>query len=249
MMINSIALGNAVPIKTDTSSRDQLAGDQESLLKPNIVKPVDRAIAAEETDLLSDDLNSTSQLKISRSHSEIGRDETRDERVERWGRMSDIVLYELPQAQINASNLIQGVEESIRSEHPSIMDKEWDFSIDERNNIVVISDQLNKDEEQYLENKLNSSGLNEVLGQLRNTMINLLDSDRGPDGLSDKIGKYDLNSSNFSEIIRFREYNSQTQSEQPSLTLIEDGVSALADQLYERAEDKFKALPLIDVHV
>lgn len=97
--------------------------------------------------------------------------------------------------------------QSITHQDQSLLKKDWDFSINENDEIVVIEgeDKLSSKDKEILTQALNNPELVESLKTLADASQILLAEDRGAGQFSTGLGRYDLNRSNFSEVIKIRE--------------------------------------------
>lgn len=143
--------------------------------------------------------------------------------------MSNFKLSEQAKDQYSQLNRV------IAEERPGIIGKAWDFSLDNQGDIVVLhnGDLTDKDVE-WLEGKLRYSALLGTLSELKSSMIQHVETQRGPNMRSFGVGRYDLNSNNFDKIIRFGDFLSKTNGEDANQIFIE--------QLRERATDTSKEL-------
>ncbi|TMP28071.1 hypothetical protein CWB99_01175 [Pseudoalteromonas rubra] len=97
------------------------------------------------------------------------------------------------------------VTKEIEQLSPGLSDKDWGFSVNEDGALVVSGDDLTDSEKQLLEEKLNE---NEELVALaktfQDTMMEGIDLLKGPNESGDYWAKYDINRSNFADIIDFK---------------------------------------------
>lgn len=143
--------------------------------------------------------------------------------------MSNFKLSEQAKDQYTQLNRV------IAEERPEIIGKAWDFSLDNKNNVVVLHNgDLTDNDVEWLEGKLQHSVLLDTLSELKGSMLQHIEIQRGPNMRSFGIGRYDLNSNNFDNIIRFGDFLNKTNGENANQIFIE--------QLRERATDTSKEL-------
>ena len=84
---------------------------------------------------------------------------------------------------------------------PSLAKKDWFFSVDS-NDKLVVSGNINDDEKNYLEEKLNADkGIVNLAKELPDILIKGQEYDRGYDGKGKYWGKYDVTQENFKDIV------------------------------------------------
>ncbi len=143
--------------------------------------------------------------------------------------MSNIKLSKQAKDQYSQLNRV------IAEERPGIIGKAWDFSLDNQDNVVVLNNgNLTDKDVEWLKGKLRYSALLGTLSELKSSMIQHIETQRGQNMRSFGVGRYDLNSNNFDKIIRFGEFLSETNGKDANQIFIE--------QLRERATDTSKEL-------
>lgn len=121
---------------------------------------------------------------------------------------------------------------SIAQQDQSLLKKDWDFSINESDEIVITEgkDKLSNEEKEILNEALNNPELVGSLKDFADASQILLAEDRGAGKFSSGLGRYDLNRSNFSEVIKVREGLDIIKKENG----FDSWKSALSDQLEVR---------------
>lgn len=132
-----------------------------------------------------------------------------------------------------AKDQFSQVSNDIAQERPELLNKNWDFSINARNDIVVLHNgDLTDEDISWLHDRLQDAGLKETLSELKSSMIILVESERGSDMYSTNLGRYDLTEANFDRIVHFSEFLNSTNGE--------DANQILTSQLTLRANDPYK---------
>ena len=135
----------------------------------------------------------------------------------------------------NAKDQFAQVSSDIAQERPDLVYKKWDFSLNARDDIVIMHNgDLTDEDVNWLQDRLQYSGLKEALAELKSSMITLVESERGSDMYSTNIGRYDISEANFDQIIHFGEFLNKTNGE--------DANQILTSQLAVRADDPYKNL-------
>lgn len=105
--------------------------------------------------------------------------------------------------------LYTGVQNDLLNEAPGLLAKDWDFSVDEAGEIVIIEGQnkLTESEINKLKGVLEDNGIDDAMNMLADNVIGNLAASRGPEGFAeeDSLGRFDVNKENFKDIIRGRE--------------------------------------------
>ena len=99
------------------------------------------------------------------------------------------------------SDGFEGLMEEMSLEAPKLAEKDWDFSIDEAGEFVILegNDKLSDDEMAYLKDKFEKSGLDDAYADFADTAINTMND-------SFHMRKAGLSKENFSEKISGREF-------------------------------------------
>lgn len=189
---------------------------------------------------LEDAQKSTPNFTISKSTT-LGVEPTREELIASKNRMLDVFIRELPKAAEELSGRLETIENIIDEKVSSSIDKAWDFTIDEDGGAVVVGDKLSDVEKEKIADIIDSSGIGENLSKTRDLMMEGLQEDRTVAMYSTNIGKYDLTEQNFSEIIYFKEYLSETNKSSAG--------ESLAAQLNARANEVYNKKETVDVYV
>ncbi|BES71495.1 hypothetical protein RE428_25130 [Marinobacter nanhaiticus D15-8W] len=93
-----------------------------------------------------------------------------------------------------------------------LREKDWGFSVQGgKLKVMEGSDSLSEKELQLITNALEEAGVNTAAHHVANAVIEMIQTDRGPDGLSRGIGQYDVNISNFAEVVDLRRHIEEHQ--------------------------------------
>lgn len=93
-----------------------------------------------------------------------------------------------------------------------LREKDWGFSVQEgKLKVMEGSDNLSKNEFQLITTALEEAGVETAAQSVANAVIEMIQTDRGPDGLSRGIGQYDVNTSNFGEVVDLRRHVEEHQ--------------------------------------
>ena len=103
-----------------------------------------------------------------------------------------------------------GVQNDLLKEAPDLLEKDWDFSVDEKGELVIIEgeDKLTESEINKLKEVLEDNDMGEAMNTLTEHIINWGEASRGPEGFvgkGDPMGTYDVNKENVKDIIFGRE--------------------------------------------
>lgn len=89
----------------------------------------------------------------------------------------------------------------------SLQEKDWGFSVKNgKLEIIEGSDELTDTERSQISTVLKEAGVESAAASVADAVIEMIETERGPSGLSRGIGQYDVNSSNFAEIVDLRRY-------------------------------------------
>lgn len=115
---------------------------------------------------------------------------------------------------ISTSNMMRamytGVQAQLLQEAPDLMNKDWDFSVDEAGELVILEgkDALTKSEINQLTDVLEQHGIKDMMNQLADNVIGHGMAARGPEEFAhsdDKFASFDVNRENFKDIVFGRE--------------------------------------------
>jgi len=105
--------------------------------------------------------------------------------------------------------LYTGFQNAMLQENPELLEKDWDFSVDEAGELVIIKgkDALSDSEIDQLTDTLEKFGIKDAMNSLADNVIGNLTASRGPEGFAegDSLGRFDVNKENFKDIVRGRE--------------------------------------------
>ncbi|QIZ85246.1 hypothetical protein HF888_13890 [Bermanella marisrubri] len=101
------------------------------------------------------------------------------------------------------------VQSDLLRSDATLLNKDWDFSIDEAGEIVIIEgdDSLSESEINKLTKVLADNGIDTAMEKLAENVINHGIGARGPEGFSEdgSLASYDVNKGNFKDVIFGRE--------------------------------------------
>jgi hypothetical protein len=126
---------------------------------------------------------------------------------------------------------------------PSLAKKEWGFSVDS-NDKLVVSGNITEDEKKYLEEKLNADkDIVNLAKELPDILIKGQEYDRGYDGKGKYWGKYDVTQENFKDIVDIKGLLDSSYG--PNAKAFDDGFDVMSyqdnlrSQLASKAEAKY----------
>lgn len=161
---------------------------------------------------------------------------TLEDKQQAAGRYLNIYVNEMPDAIRRVNMVLPDVLSKLETSMPALQNKHWDFSVDSAGKFVAVdSEQLTSVEKEELEKALNQSGFHDTFKNLRDIMIDTLEAQRGPFMYSTGIGRYDLNTDNFSGVVRFREFL-ENAGEWNHYTALAGQVALRADDVYSQLE-------------
>mgnify|MGYP003115611724 CR=1 FL=1 len=106
-----------------------------------------------------------------------------------------------------SAGLKRTYEMAMESLLPDLQEKDWGFSVS--NGSLVISegsDALSTEDRATLKDALSIADVEYQANQVASTMIRALELDRGPAGVSNGIGRFDVSQGNFGDIVDLRSY-------------------------------------------
>lgn len=228
MNINNVSLQLASSVQVQSRSQAPIKGDSPSTSEQTSSTSLENA------------QKSTPNFTISKSTT-LGVEPTEEQLRASNIRMLDVFIRELPKAAKELSGRLETIEGIIADKVPSSIDKIWDFTIDEDGSAVIVGDKLSDAEKEKIADIIDSSGIGENLSKTRDLMMEGLQEDRTVAMYSTNIGKYDLTEQNFSEVIYFKEYLSETNKS--------SAAESLAAQLNARANEVYNKKETVDMYV
>jgi hypothetical protein len=127
----------------------------------------------------------------------------------------------------------------LETDSPTLAQKDWGFSVDENDKLVVSGD-ITEDERIYLEEKLNENeDLVRLAKEVPDILIKGMEYDRGNDGKGQYWGKYDVTQENFKDIIDIKELMDASYHPVTNSYYAFDYQDNLGAQLAWRAEVKY----------
>ncbi|KNC67438.1 hypothetical protein [Pseudoalteromonas ardens] len=158
---------------------------------------------------------------------------------------SKLYLHDTPAAADKIAEEYEKVSADLYEQHPQLKNKSWGFSVDDSGKLVATG-HLSQADKQLVEEALNSNDkLVSAAQEFKASFLEGLEIERGSSGKSQYWGKYDVNESNFAEIIDFKEMitqsrNSDIQREQTGYLLNKwEWTINIADQLQAKADPSF----------
>lgn len=131
---------------------------------------------------------------------------------------------------------------------PSLVAKNWGFSVDHRGSVVVLegSSKLSKSEKDLIEKTLTQAYVGMCAEEIANIVVKMLELDRMPAGDSSSMGKFDVTRNNFQDIVDLRAYLEVQRPREKYLSNPYDYVSLhycggyfMMDQISAKAEAKY----------
>ena len=136
-----------------------------------------------------------------------------------------------------------GFQNAMLEENPELLEKDWDFSVDEAGELVIIEgkDALSASEINQLTDTLEKFGMKDAMNALADDVINWGVGMRGPEEIADQGGleRYDVNKENFKDIIFGRELMMNMK--------IKSDTKLTAQQTYDYSE-KFNGIGSTKAH-
>lgn len=149
----------------------------------------------------------------------------------------------IPKIASNFTSKVEQLSAELEKEIPGLKNKEWDFTLNDNNEIVVIGENLTDTQTKQIEQKVVSSGILQDMVQLRDELIYALEQERGAAQYSENMARYDLNKENFEEVFRFGEFSAKVAE-----TSIGSAAFAIADQLEARGTEKYNWQERVYLH-
>jgi len=89
----------------------------------------------------------------------------------------------------------------------NLQEKDWGFSVESGTlKIFEGSDKLTDAEKSQINTALEEAGVEYAARSVADAVIDMIETERGPSGLSSGIGQYDVNNSNFADIVDLRRH-------------------------------------------
>jgi hypothetical protein len=174
----------------DISSNPAIASSVQPL-EPSKVKPTDQ-----------DSLESL--VKVNRGEAKYTIAEW-----EPYSRLAGEAQIGITSASEKMRELYTGVQNDILKKAPDLMEKDWDFSVDSKGELVIIEgrDKLSDIEQMTLKGILEDNGMDDAMNKLADHIVNWGVGMRGPEEIADFGGleRFDVNRENFKDIIFGRE--------------------------------------------
>jgi hypothetical protein len=159
-------------------------------------------------------------------------------------KMTNIISFgELPSKLNQLRPKYENFMNEIEASSPSLAKKEWGFSVD-NNDKLVVSGNITEDEKNYLESKLNADeDIVNLVKELPDILIKGQEYDRGYDGKGKYWGKYDVTQENFKDIVDIKGLLDSSYG--PNAKAFDDGFDVMSyqndlrNQLASKAEAKY----------
>lgn len=165
---------------------------------------------------------------------------------ERMQELMHLMFQALPQV---SADLRVAYDDALSLLPPSVVAKDWGFSVDSQGSIVVLegSNALSKNEKALIEKALTQAYVGTGAEEVADMVVRMLELDRMPTGVSSRMGKYDVTRNNFQEIIDLRAYLETHRAREKYQTHPHDYVSLhflgshfLVEQISVKAEVKYE---------
>lgn len=106
-----------------------------------------------------------------------------------------------------SGNLRHSYDTAMESLSSDLQQKDWGFSISDGSlTLTAGRDELSSSEINSLNKAFAGAGVEYYASELASTMVRALELDRGHDGVSNGIGRFDVTEGNFGEVVDLRSY-------------------------------------------
>lgn len=123
------------------------------------------------------------------------------EHVARKGNAMGLWIREMESKTNTLFQALDELELQVASGMPEINDYDWDISIDANDQLIVTGDTLNNEQKNLIQRMAEELGISSKAAAYRDTLVEIVELDRGVKMKSNDIGKYDLSKENFHEIV------------------------------------------------
>lgn len=131
----------------------------------------------------------------------------------------------------------------IAEERPNLMNKGWDFGINKSGGLdLKYVEEISDSDKQYLQNILDSGGIAGFAETFADDLIFIVEAERGVNGVSNNLGRFDVSRDNFSELIDLkRAFESVSNLNKNTITDMKyNSVEVFAEQISVRADPKYQ---------
>lgn len=131
----------------------------------------------------------------------------------------------------------------IAEERPNLMNKGWDFGINKSGGLdLKYVDEISESDQQYLQDTIDSYGIAEYSESFADDLIFIVEAERGVNGVSNNLGRFDVTRDNFSELVDLRR-TFETVSDLNKNTISDmkyNSVEVFAEQISGRADPTYQ---------
>ncbi len=138
----------------------------------------------------------------------------RDPLKDEYSRGAPDYILELAITTFDMRDVYTQVQEDLFNQNPDLSEKDWDFTVDEMGELLVLEgqDKLTDEEMQQIKGVLEDNNMDDYTVKLANSIIGLGVADRGPELWSDEgVGVYDVTKETMQDILRGRELMSDSK--------------------------------------
>lgn len=122
----------------------------------------------------------------------------------RYNRVMDLFAFGIGERAVDLELGYQSGVESLSSE---LKNKDWGFSIqDGELTVLEGADELTSDERSQIAGTLKENGVEFAAQSVADAVIEMIELERGPNDLSRSIGRFDVNQSNFADVVDLRAF-------------------------------------------
>lgn len=130
--------------------------------------------------------------------------ETNEEASARLSGVVRLLSKDLGQA---SAGLEYSYNAAIEDLSPDLVEKDWGFSTtDGELTVTAGADNLSEQETDTIKAALQSTGVTDSADIVADTVVRAFELDRGPAGVSNGIGRYDVSKENFGDVVDLRAY-------------------------------------------
>ncbi|ROT94358.1 hypothetical protein EB809_19825 [Marinobacter sp. R17] len=122
----------------------------------------------------------------------------------RYNRVQELFGFGIAERSVD---LELGYLSGVESLSQGLRDKDWGFSIqDGELQVIEGSDSLSDEERSQITDALKGAGVEYAAQSVANAVIEMIETERSPNGLSRSIGRFDVNQSNFADVVDLRSF-------------------------------------------
>ncbi|WP_203143751.1 hypothetical protein [Marinobacter mangrovi] len=165
----------------------------------------------------------------------------------RYNRVQELFGFEIGK---RAADLELGYRSGVESLSATLKSKDWGFSIqDGELTVLEGSDPLTDGERDRITDSLKRAGVEFAAQSVADAVIEMIELERGPNGLSRSIGRFDVNQPNFADVVDLRSFMADYQPGGKYARGLVDPYdiegryfgagTGIMDQVVDKAEERF----------